>query len=118
MLKPFLTCCLLALSLFHVQAETMSGMDMTPKAGDTPAMAEFKSGMEAMHSGMGHYSGNTDRDFVVNMLPHHQGAVDMARTELKYGTDPALKKLANEIIAAQDKEIAFMKDWLAKHPPK
>ena len=63
-------------------------------------------------------TGDADRDFVVMMLPHHQGAVDMAKYELAHGKDPALRKLAREIVAAQDKEIAFMKSWLAKHPAK
>ena len=45
------------------------------------------------------------------MIPHHQGAIDMAKVELKYGKDPELKKLAQDIIDAQEKEISFMKDW-------
>jgi uncharacterized protein (DUF305 family) len=49
------------------------------------------------------------------MLPHHQGAVDMAKVELEHGTDPELRKLAQDIIDSQQKEIAFMKEWLAKH---
>lgn len=50
------------------------------------------------------------------MIPHHQGAVDMARFELAQGKDPAMRKLAREIIAAQQKEIAQMKRWQAAHP--
>ena len=65
--------------------------------------------------GWAHYTGDTDHDFVVNMIPHHQGAVDMAEVELKYGSDPQLKKLAQDIVAAQRQEIAFMKSWLAAH---
>jgi uncharacterized protein (DUF305 family) len=50
------------------------------------------------------------------MIPHHQGAIDMAKVVLKYGKDPEMKKLAEDIIKAQDTEIAFMKGWLAKQP--
>lgn len=60
-------------------------------------------------------TGNADRDFVAMMMPHHQGAVDMAEVELKYGRDPQLKKLARDIVAAQRKEIAFMKKWQVSH---
>jgi hypothetical protein len=60
-------------------------------------------------------TGNADRDFVAMMMPHHQGAVDMAEVELKYGRDPQLKKLARDIVAAQRKEIAFMQKWQASH---
>ena len=61
-------------------------------------------------------TGNPDKDFVAMMIPHHQGAVDMAKVELKFGKDPELRKLAQEIVAAQEKEIAFMKAWQKKHP--
>ena len=60
-------------------------------------------------------TGNPDKDFVLMMTPHHQGAIDMAKVELQYGTDPELRQMATDIIAAQEKEIAQMKDWLAKN---
>jgi uncharacterized protein (DUF305 family) len=49
------------------------------------------------------------------MIPHHQGAVDMANVVIKYGKDPELRKVAEGIVKAQEEEIAFMKAWLAKH---
>jgi uncharacterized protein (DUF305 family) len=49
------------------------------------------------------------------MIPHHQAAVDMAQAELKYGKDPEIRKLSQDIIAAQNKEIAQMQAWLAAH---
>jgi uncharacterized protein (DUF305 family) len=70
--------------------------------------------MEAMHAVT--MTGDPDKDFVAMMLPHHQGAVDMAKVELQYGRDPKLRALAEEIVEAQEKEIAEMKDWQAAHP--
>lgn len=60
-------------------------------------------------------SGDPDKDFVLMMIPHHQGAIDMARLELKYGKDPELRSLAERIVADQDKEIQQMQAWQAKH---
>jgi len=54
-------------------------------------------------------TGDTDRDFVNMMIPHHQGAIDMAVAELRYGTDPNLKRIAQEIIVDQQQEIAAMR---------
>jgi len=59
-------------------------------------------------------SGSPDKDFVMMMIPHHQGAVDMARLELKYGKDPQLRSMAEKMISDQEKEIAQMQAWQAK----
>jgi uncharacterized protein (DUF305 family) len=84
---------------------------------DTPATTAYKAAMAKMDRGMAiPYTGNADRDFVNGMIPHHDGAIDMARVELLYGKDPALKKLAQQIIAAQQQEIATMQKWQASHP--
>lgn len=64
------------------------------------------------HAMMFSYSGDADVDFVRGMIPHHQGAIDMARIELKYGKDESLKELAKRIILAQEEEIGFMQNWL------
>jgi Domain of unknown function (DUF305) len=70
--------------------------------------------METMHAAMTAVkpSGNNDADFVSLMLPHHQAAVDMARTELLYGSDPQMRRLAQEVITDQESEIQLMQLWL------
>ena len=61
-------------------------------------------------------TGNADHDFAAMMVPHHQGAIDMAVYELDHGKDPKLRKLAASIIKAQESEMAAMQAWLAQHP--
>lgn len=62
-------------------------------------------------------TGDPDHDFVTMMIPHHQGAVDMAKVLLLYGKDRELRKLAQRIIRNQRHEILVMKAWLKSHPP-
>jgi len=54
-------------------------------------------------------TGDPDHDFAAMMIPHHQGAVDMAKAELLYGKDPVLRRLAQEIIVTQEQEIEVMR---------
>jgi len=85
----------------------------TPLAASTPHMA-FMSANDAamikMMAGMDiKASGDVDRDFVSMMIPHHQGGIDMAIAELRYGKNEQLRRLAQEIIVAQQQEIAAMR---------
>ncbi|HWJ74051.1 MAG TPA: DUF305 domain-containing protein [Kaistia sp.] len=93
------------------------GMPMDgPDKDAAPSTKAFKAADAAMMKDMAiNYSGNVDVDFVRGMIPHHQGAIAMAKIELEYGKDPEIRKLAEGIIKAQDDEIAFMKAWLAKN---
>ena len=59
-------------------------------------------------------TGDADKDFVTMMIEHHQGAVDMARDELRDGKDPKIRDMAQKIIDSQQKEIAAFQAWLAQ----
>lgn len=95
----------------------MDHMDMSAgSAESSPSSKAFEAANEKMHKDMSmSFTGNTDVDFVKGMVPHHQGAIDMAKIELQYGKDPEIRKLAEDIVKAQESEIAFMNAWLAKH---
>ncbi len=85
----------------------------------SPSTLAFQKGNERMMKGMsGPYTGDTDRDFVSQMIAHHQGAIDMAQVQLQYGKDPQLRRLSRNIIRAQRKEIDEMKRWQEKHAAK
>ena len=71
----------------------------------------MKKMMEDMHAPG--FTGDPDVDFLAMMIPHHEGAVEMARLVLIYGKDPLTRRLAEEIIASQTAEIAAMKERLA-----
>jgi uncharacterized protein (DUF305 family) len=82
----------------------------------SPAAQAFKAANDKMHADMNiPLTGHVDRDFMQGMIPHHQGAIDMARIVLQYGSDPEVRKLAQAVIDAQDKEIAEMQDWLRRN---
>jgi uncharacterized protein (DUF305 family) len=87
-------------------------------AGSTELSAGSKLLEEAngaMHQSMSmDMTGDVDVDFMLSMIPHHEGAVDMAKIVIEYGADPEVRKLAEAVVKAQESEIAFMKDWLAR----
>ena len=88
-----------------------SSMHHDHKHGDIP----FKKAMDKMHKDMMIKStGNIDKDFLKGMIPHHQGAIDMAEELIKKTKDPELKSFAEKIIKDQRAEIKQMQDWLKK----
>jgi uncharacterized protein (DUF305 family) len=94
-------------------AAARSGVDGA--SVNKPFATEMDAGMARMMQDMHRpgYSGSPDRDFLAMMIPHHEGAVDMARLVLIHGRDPLVRQLAEEIIASQTVEIASMRARLA-----
>ncbi len=90
---------------------------MGAMADMSPSSQAYRDANARMHAAMDiPLTGDADRDFIAAMIPHHQGAVEMARILLAHGTDPEVRALAEGIIAAQEAEIAWMQAWLAAHP--
>jgi uncharacterized protein (DUF305 family) len=93
------------------------GMDMkmmAPNPSDSASTKGYKAAMMKMMEGMPmmKFTGDADLDFMSRMPVHHQGAIDMAKVVLANGKDPEVKKLAQNIVTAQEKEIATINAWL------
>jgi uncharacterized protein (DUF305 family) len=102
----------------HETGATLSEInDGSVGISDPAFYAEMTNVNARMHVGMDIMrSGNVDRDFIRMMIPHHQGAIDMARVLLKYGQDERLKRLAQSIIIEQGQEITYMRTLLDAPP--
>lgn len=87
---------------------------------DTNEWSQLNASMDKMHVAMAAIaqSDNADADFVRLMVPHHQGAIDMAKVQLLHGKDPQMRRLAQEIITDQQMEIELMQRWLRAHAAK
>ena len=97
------------------QHDGLESRTAPPAADATPFVRQMDAGMKKMMNDMHApgYTGNPDVDFLAMMIPHHEGAVEMARLVLIHGKDPLTRRLAEEIIASQSAEIAAMKQRVA-----
>ncbi|EBP4128150.1 MULTISPECIES: CopM family metallochaperone [Enterobacterales] len=111
---------ILMLSLPAISAEhsEMKMSDISSSASSSSSSSsssqEYMSGMKGMHDKMmaAVKESDPDKAFAKGMVAHHEGAIAMAETELKYGKDPEMRKLAQDIIKAQKGEIEQMNTWL------
>lgn len=120
-LMTFITLSAAAVSIYAHANELPHQAHMNmPMSTGSAMQQEFMQGMNQMHQDMMTAAQYKDPDvaFAAGMLPHHIGAVKMAEVELKYGKDPEMRKLAEDIINAQQAEIEQMQKWLKAHNKK
>ena len=101
----------IALMKGWLKTKPLSGQKILVDAKSASKMAMDKMMGDMMTS----KTGKADIDFARGMIPHHQGAIDMAKVDLKFGTDGDVKKLATDVVSAQESEIAVMQQWLTVH---
>jgi uncharacterized protein (DUF305 family) len=101
-----------------VAALLSAATSLAATPAEAPFLAESDAAMKKMMAAMEiKSSGDVDTDFVAMMAPHHQGAIDMAQAELRYGRNEQLRRLAQEIIVEQTQEIAVMRLALGQALP-
>lgn len=97
-----------------MQGHGMSAMQKP--SSNSPSTMAYAVAMDAMMKNMVvEFTGDADVDFMQGKIPHHQGAIDMAKVVLQFGKDPGVRKLAEEVIKAQKGGIIMMERWLADH---
>jgi hypothetical protein len=105
-------------SVFSGAGSICSAMVETANPVETPFLSENSTAMAKMMTAMViKPSGDIDRDFAAMMVPHHQGAIEMAQAELRYGRNDQLKRLSQEIIVTQQQEIVAMRLTLGQRLP-
>jgi hypothetical protein len=108
----------LAVTLLYCFAQTVSAQSAATADSERQFLEENDAAMNRMMDGMTPKpSGDVDKDFVEMMVPHHQGAIDMAQAELRYGKNEQLRRIAQEIIVEQQQEIAAMRLALGQPLP-
>jgi hypothetical protein len=102
----------------HVRGGVQYAADRQEHSEEQPFLSENATAMHKMMANMIiKPTGDIDRDFVEMMVPHHQGAVDMAKAELKFGRNEQLRRLAQRIVATQQREIAVMQNAVSDGKP-
>ena len=113
--RPFAIVISLGLTLAAAVSALAEPASPAPEA---PFLAENRAAMDRMMAGMDvNPSGNVDADFAAMMIPHHQGAIDMAQAELRFGRNEQLRRIAQEIIVEQQQEIMAMRLALGQPLP-
>lgn len=107
----------LAIATLVAVASAASAALMIEGADERPFLAENEAAMSRMMTDMEVApTGDVDRDFLSMMIPHHQGAVDMARAVLRHGADERVRRLAQGIVVEQEQEIALMRLLMQQAP--
>jgi uncharacterized protein (DUF305 family) len=111
-----LTLCIAAGVAAHAQSHSHDAPSDAAVSTDATFAAQMMQAMNRMDAGMmaAKPTSDPDRDFAAMMIPHHQGAVDMAKVQLIYGRDPVMRRLAQAIIVEQQQEIELMQRFLQK----